>query len=171
MKRYIPTFNEYVIESVNEGAVKAFEMDFAELVKQIKGGLGWIDPDYVEETWENMNLNSVDYSIVKKEILNRLIKAGVLYYAERNDPESKGKRVTSLAQLGLKESIDETIDESKEEFVPATLIKDSGDLRRGDLVKVNALDFTKKGDKDKIGIIRPDGKKAEILKGDLSVKI
>lgn len=166
MKNYIPTFNEYVIESVNEGAVKAFEMDFAELVKHIKSGLGWLDPDFVEESWENI-ADSVNYSIVKKEVLSRLIKANLLYYAERNDPETRGKKVTSLAQLGIRESVNE----SKDEFVSATMTKDDGDLRKGTVVKVDALEYTKRGDKDKVTIIRPDGKKMEILKGELSVKI
>jgi hypothetical protein len=63
------------------------------------------------------------------------------------------------------------INENKEDFVSATVAKDSGDLRKGQEVKVNALDYTKKGDRDKVGIIRPDGKKSEILKGSLSVRI
>lgn len=87
-----------VLESVNEGAVKAFEMDYADMVKQIKSGYGWIDPEYVGETWENSS-DTIDFEIVKDEIYNRLIKAGLLYFADENDPESKGKKVTNISQI------------------------------------------------------------------------
>lgn len=83
---------------VNEGAVKAFEMDYASMVKNIKSGYGWIDPEFVEETWENTG-NSIDFSIVKDEIYNRLIKAGLLYFSDDNDPEEKGKKVTNINQI------------------------------------------------------------------------
>jgi hypothetical protein len=69
------------------------------------------------------------------------------------------------------EFLAESINEAKDDYVPATISKDTGDLKRGQIVKVNALDYTKRGDKDKVEIIRPDGKKTEILKGSLSVKI
>jgi hypothetical protein len=87
------------LKGLNEGAIKAFEMDYTEMVKQIKSGFGWIDPTYVEDTWEEMNLNSVDFSIVRDEVFNRLIKAGLLYYSDPNDPESKGKKVTNISQI------------------------------------------------------------------------
>jgi len=95
MKNYIPKYDEFI----NEGAVKAFEMDYTEMVKQIKSGYGWIDPQYVEETWENMNLNSIEFNLVKDEVLNRLIKAGLLYHSDPKDPETKGKKVTNLSQI------------------------------------------------------------------------
>jgi hypothetical protein len=94
MKKHIPTYNEFV----NEGAVKAFEMDYADMVKNIKSGYGWIDPEYVADTWENTG-NSIDFSIVKDEIYNRLIKAGLLYFADDNDEETKGKKVTNVSQI------------------------------------------------------------------------
>jgi len=83
---------------INEGAVKAFEMDYADMVKNIKSGYGWIDPEYVADTWENTG-NSIDFSIVKDEIYNRLIKAGLLYFADDNDEETKGKKVTNVSQI------------------------------------------------------------------------
>lgn len=85
-------------ESVNEGAVKAFEMDYADMVKNIKSGYGWIDPEYVAETWENSS-DTIDFEIVKDEIYNRLIKAGLLFFADDNDPEKKGKKVTNISQI------------------------------------------------------------------------
>lgn len=65
----------------------------------------------------------------------------------------------------------ESIKESKDEFVPATLIEDFEDLRKGDSVKINALDYTTGGDKEAVESIRPDGKKMEIKKAILTVKI
>jgi len=85
-------------ESVNEGAVKAFEMDYADMVKQIKSGYGWIDPEYVADTWENSS-DTIDFSIVKDEIYDRLIKAGILYFADPSDEEKKGKKVTNISQI------------------------------------------------------------------------
>jgi hypothetical protein len=67
--------------------------------------------------------------------------------------------------------VNESMNEAKDDYVPATLVKDFKDLRKGQTVKVNALNYTKSGDKEMVEIIRPDGKKIEILKGILSVKI
>jgi hypothetical protein len=83
---------------VNEGAVKAFEMDYADMVKNIKSGYGWIDPEYVADTWENSS-DTIDFAIVKDEIYNRLIKAGLLYFADTDDEEEKGKKVTNINQI------------------------------------------------------------------------
>jgi hypothetical protein len=87
-----------VDESVNEGAVKAFEMDIKQMIKDIYDGYGWIDPDYVEETWENSS-DTIDFAIVKDEVFNRLIKAGMLYYPDSKDPEAKGKKITNINQI------------------------------------------------------------------------
>lgn len=89
---------------INEAAVKQFEKDFDKMVKDIKSGYGWIDPEYVEETWENSS-DSIDFDLVKAEIYNRLIKAGLLWHADENDGEEKGKQVKSLKELGIKESV------------------------------------------------------------------
>jgi hypothetical protein len=95
---------------LNEAAVKQFEKDFADMVKNIKQGFGWIDPEYVEETWENSS-DSIDFDLVKAEIYKRLIKAGLLWHTDENDGEEKGKQVKSLKELGIKESVE--INESK----------------------------------------------------------
>lgn len=87
---------------INEGAVKAFEIDYADMEKAIKRGIGWIDPEYVEETWENSS-NAIDFNLVKDEIYKRLIKAGLLWHSNENG-EEKGKQVKSLKDLGIKES-------------------------------------------------------------------
>ena len=83
---------------VNEGAVKQFEVDYTNLVKNLKTGYGWIDPEFVESTWENTG-NSIDFSLVKDEVLNRLIKADLLYFADAKDEEVKGKKVTNISQI------------------------------------------------------------------------
>jgi uncharacterized protein YutD len=83
---------------VNEGAVKAFEMDYADMVKNIKSGYGWIDPEFVGDTWENIAA-SIDFEIVKDEVYNRLIKAGLLFFADSEDEEKKGKKVTNISQI------------------------------------------------------------------------
>ncbi len=92
--KHIKTFESYV----NEGAVKAFEMDMEELISNIKRGMGWIDPEYVEDTWNNMKLDT-PFNKVEDEVLYRLIDADMLYFANDNDPERKGKKVTK-AEIG-----------------------------------------------------------------------
>lgn len=89
---------------INEGAVKAFEIDYADMEKAIKRGMGWIDPDYVEETWENSS-NTIDFQLVKAEIYKRLIAANLLAYPNPSDKEKKGVPVRKLQELGIKESI------------------------------------------------------------------
>lgn len=67
--------------------------------------------------------------------------------------------------------INESLNEGKDEFVSATLSKNSGTFKKGDKVKVNALDYTERGANEMVAIIKSDGKKSQILKGDLDVKI
>jgi hypothetical protein len=93
MKR-LHTFEQFV----NEGAVKTFETDFATMVKNIKDGYGWIDPEYVAETWENSS-DTIDFEIVKDELFKRLMDADLLYYANPSDEEKKGKKVTTLPRI------------------------------------------------------------------------
>jgi hypothetical protein len=88
---------------VNEAAVKQFETDYKEMVKNIKSGFGWIDPDYVEETWENSS-DTINFEIIKAELYKRLIKDGLLWFASGNG-EQKGKQVKSLKEVGVKESL------------------------------------------------------------------
>lgn len=59
-------------ESVNEA--KVFDADVAKMIKQIKSGMGWIDPEFVEETWENIS-DTIDFGLVQKELYKRLIDA------------------------------------------------------------------------------------------------
>jgi hypothetical protein len=81
---------------LDEGAVKQFEIDYKGMETSIKRGIGWIDPEYVAETWENSS-DTIDYEIVRNEILTRLIKADLLYTSL--DGETKGKRITNISQI------------------------------------------------------------------------
>lgn len=165
----ILTFEDFVNESysVNEGAVKQFEMGMKNLISNIRKGYGWIDPEYVYDTVINSSdFDGMEWDTISSEIYKRLIDANLLYVANDADPEVKGKKV-SLSDLGIKESVNE----SNDEFVPATLTEDFEDLRKGDVIKINALEYTKGGDKETIESIRPDGKKMEIKKAILTVKI
>ena len=67
----------------------------------IKRGIGWIDPEYVETTWENSS-DTIDFEIVKAELYKRLLKAGLLWYGD----EEKETQVKSLKELGIKESVE-----------------------------------------------------------------
>jgi hypothetical protein len=89
-----------VVESVNEA--KQFDKDYADMETSIKRGIGWIDPEYVYDTWENSS-DSIDFELVSSEIYKRLIKAGLLWTTE--DGETKDKQVKSLKELGIKESV------------------------------------------------------------------
>ena len=114
-----------VYESVIiEGAAKQFDADFNDMVKNIKSGFGWIDPDYVQETWENTS--DIDFESVKSEIYKRLIKANLLWLSA-NDGESKGKQVKSLKEIGIKESL-----------VNEAIINISNSVVKGNKSKVDA---------------------------------
>jgi hypothetical protein len=134
VKKSIKKFNdkEEVLGTVYEGAVKQFDADFNDMVKNIKSGYGWIDPEYVADTWENSS-DSIDFELVKGEIYKRLIAAGLLAYADEDDEESAGKKVKSLKELGIKESViteaeineeDITSDDQFKEYA-MTVLKDA----------------------------------------------
>jgi hypothetical protein len=65
----------------------------------------------------------------------------------------------------------EEVNEAADEFVVATLSEDFEDLKKGQTVKIKAIEFTQGGDKETIESIRPDGKKMEIKKAIIEVKI
>jgi len=93
------------ITTINEGRVKQFEMDYAGMVKDIKKGYGWIDPDYVAQTWDNSS-DSIDFELVRDEIFDRLIAAGLLAHADDNDPEKAGKKIKSAKELYAFENVE-----------------------------------------------------------------
>lgn len=177
MKNFIPTFDEFINEStnaINEAKVKDFES-----VKP-----GDMAEDYNGDKWKVLakgtgkdfwkTLSKFDDSGIMADMAHHPYEYGMSKrdFEELNliAVQMKGENaVFTYEPDGA--CVYESLNESKDEFVNATLTKDEGDLRKGQTVKVNALDYTKRGDRDKVGIIRPDGKKAEILKGNLSVKI
>ena len=105
MKKLL-NFSEFVNESINEGAVKQFEMGVSSLINNIKSGYGWIDPSYVYDTFNQSDeFYGIDWDNVKGEIFQRLIDNGLLYYSSDTDPEQQGRKVTSVKQI--QESVNE----------------------------------------------------------------
>ena len=120
-----------VAESVvNEAAAKQFDVDFNNMVKNIKSGYGWIDPEYVADTWENSS-DSIDFELVKGEIYKRLIAAKLLAFADDEDEETAGQFVKSLKELGIKESLvnegEVKSDDEFKEYAMTVLKKAFGD--------------------------------------------
>jgi uncharacterized protein with PIN domain len=91
-------YNMELIESVVNEGTKQFDKDVQTLIKDIKSGYGWIDPEYVGDTWENSS-DTIDYSLVKGEVLKRLFDAGLLAHSDENDEEKAGKKV-KFSELG-----------------------------------------------------------------------
>lgn len=234
MKRLLK-FEEFVNESLNEGAVKSFEIGMKNLINNIKAGYGWIDPEFVYDSVINSSdFEDMDWETIKDEVYQRLIDKNLLYYANHSDPETKGKRVSKVGEI--KESVNEgtfyrlprktiendlwqvakdvqnffsrasagvdckldeldsiiknlekikkqvkkfsdkkevigTVYESIDEFVPATLLDNISNLKKGDIVKVKAIEFTKLGDNDNVECIISNGSKLDIKKSLLTVKI
>lgn len=100
------------IITVNEGRVKQFEMDFKDMVNDIKKGYGWIDPEYVAQTWDNSS-DSIDFSLVRDEIFDRLIDAGLLAHPDSSNPEKAGKKLKSAKELYAFENNETKLEEGK----------------------------------------------------------
>ena len=68
---------------------------------------------------------------------------------------------------------DEWLNEAKasEQYVNAILTAPSLGMKKGDVVKVDALQYTSSGNDEKVDIIMANGKKALIDKKNLDVKI
>lgn len=71
------------------------------------------------------------------------------------------------------QSFVEWLNEAKtnSEYVNATLTGPFLGMKKGDVVKVDALQYTKGGNQDKVDIIMANGKKTSIEKKLLDVKI
>ncbi len=104
--KHVKLYEEFTNDLVNEARVKAFNQDLDQMISDIKRGYGWIDPEYVEETWENSS-DTISFDLVKAEVYKKLIAAKVLAYPnDDGDEEAAGKYVKSLKELGIKESLD-----------------------------------------------------------------
>jgi hypothetical protein len=68
---------------------------------------------------------------------------------------------------------DEWLNEAKspDSYVNATVTAQIKTLKKGDTVKVDALQYTKGGDTDIVEILLPNGKKDSVEKRFLEVKI
>ena len=169
MKNLI-TYEQFILNesTVNEGAVKQFEVAMKNLINNIRAGYGWIDPEYVHDTVvTDGEFDDFNWDTIKDEVYQRLIDQNLLYYANDADSEVKGQKVSKVAQI--KESVE--VNEANDEFVPATLTEDFEDLQKGAIVKIKAIEYTQGGDKETVESIRPDGNKMEIKKSALTVKI
>ena len=127
---------EEVAGTVYEGAVKQFDADYNDMVKNIKSGYGWIDPEFVADTWENSS-DSIDFELVKGEIYKRLIAAKLLAFADEENEEEAGQYVKSLKELGIKESL--IITESKEAEEAESILNDLLDERGGDMEELHGM--------------------------------
>jgi hypothetical protein len=114
LKTELDTLKGSIKESIiNEAVAKQFDKDMQTLIKDIKSGYGWIDPEFVSDTWENSS-DSIDFELVKGEIYKRLIAANLLAYPNPDDEEKKGVPVRKLQELGIKESV---ITEGKDDYM------------------------------------------------------
>ncbi len=177
MKNFIPTFNQFIresVQSINEAKMKDFD--------DVKPGD--VAEDYHGEKWKVLAKGTgKDFWKTLSKFDDSGVVADMAHYPDQYGMTKGDFEELYLIAVQMKGEtavftydpdgacVYESINEAKDDFVTATVAKDSGDLRKGQSVKVDALDYTKRGDGDKVTIIRPDGKKAEILKGDLSVKI
>ena len=67
------------------------------MIKDIKRGYGWIEPEYVVDSWDNVS-DAISFDLVKGEVYKRLFNAGLLYHSSANGKD-KGAKVT-LSELG-----------------------------------------------------------------------
>ncbi len=106
---------------------------------------------------------------IKKERADTIRKA-----IEDEGLKTKGISNEEILQIAkdLSESINEEDSEKiKQEFSNATIVRDENDLPEGTEVKVNALEYSSKGDEEMVNIIRPDGKESSIIRNNLKIQI
>lgn len=102
--KHLQTFESFNKSSINEGAVKTFEIGMKALTKMIKKGMGWIDPSYLETTYaglqkEDGEFFGIAYASVREEIFKRLIDDKLLYFEANNNPGGRGSIIRSLAEI------------------------------------------------------------------------
>jgi len=79
-----------------------FQKELADFKQHINDGYGWISPEYVRETWENMNFKTdIDNvnSPVTQDLYKDLIESKLLYHEDSEDEEDKGERVKTFKEL------------------------------------------------------------------------
>ena len=75
--------------------------------------------------------------------------------------------------MKIVKTFNEWLNEEKDEVIYASAIlrRDALDLKKGAVVRVDALQYTEAGDEDKVSIFTADRKKYTVDKGLLDVKI
>lgn len=137
----------------------------------------------VNESWSSSDVDKAE-KLISKEIGVQpgyffigdedLIKQFDKFWKEKKYKQALNLLIDIENFKDLEEYIKQNeskVNEANNEFVPATLIKDFEDLRKDQIIKINALDFTQGADKETVECIRPDGKKMEIKKAIIEVKI
>ena len=79
-----------------------FKKELVEFKKEIKEGYGWISPDYVSDSWENMGLKtnvSKFKSQASQDLFKDLIDSGLLYHEEYEGNEEQGEKIESFREL------------------------------------------------------------------------
>lgn len=164
MKRLL-TFHEFVNESLMNEGFKSNDVKRALDLINIK--------TYESRTNEAAGLSDgYDTSNISRDDLRKLHN-----YLENHDISysQKGEELlfdmTELDQKGqeyfAKMGIKESVQESHEDFVEAKFKNNFETFKKGDVIKVNALQFTKSGDSDNISVIDTKGKKIDLKKVDL----
>ena len=97
LKVELAALKDSIKESLGLNEAKQFDKDVDTLIKDVKRGMGWIDPEYVGDSWENSS-DAIDFALVKGEVFKRLLNAGVLFFSD-DSGEEKGKPV-KLGDLG-----------------------------------------------------------------------
>jgi hypothetical protein len=178
------------IISINSGKAEIHNWDGSTIELPIK------DLEYVKSWNEAKDENSVNegafYRLPRKTIENELwsVAKSVQNFFNRASagvdckPEELDSIIKNLEKIkkqakrfSSREEVSGTVYESGEvneaidEFVPASLTNEYQDLKKGDIVKIKAIEYTKLGDRSMIECIRPDGKKMDIKKEFITVKI
>ncbi len=113
------SFEEYAADMVDVLNDIEFELTINQMIEGIEKGAGWIDPDYVQDTWENSS--DIPFDSVASEIYTRLIDAGLLFYPDEDEPLEAGMQVRSLDQLNEAEEEDAYFDykNNRRSFLPS----------------------------------------------------
>lgn len=73
-----------------------FEDDMSKMINHIKRGYGWIDPEYIQKTWEMAS--DIPFGEVEDKVLDILVKAGLSKY---DDIDEADVNYTSAEEFDL----------------------------------------------------------------------
>lgn len=156
----ILTYEQFILNEaisgkfVNEASIKTIALLFQN--KGIRDAIKKEKVDIIRKSIEDEGISTK--GVTDEEILQ----------ISKDLSESK----TSIKSYSNEsEMFEETDEQIKQEFANATLVRDDGDLQKGTEVRVDALDYSSKGDDEMVKIVKPNGELSEILKGNLKVQI